>query len=438
MKCYSVNSFRFIFLLCFFSYLGNGEDESSPNVFIKYTKKFIKSPGDIVFFDGNTAKDIFGRPTSDAILLNSKVEPWNWEGIVNAVKSSPQSTDMSVSGVAAVHVHNENMVGDVFELIRFSKPKGSKQEKVTKEDIDAIVGQIPYNFVWTNSIDENWGWLSTPISTRTARWVNLTNHLRIHIAGYDTIKHFLDTQKLILLVVNSHIDPLVGAHEKLISLPLGIKNRLKLFRRFTNIAGRNITKSKLLTINNSGWGDRTKINFIVSAAFNNTIANSFKLARSNDDDHYEETARSKFVLCPSGLGFDSYRIWESLVFGAIPILESNPGFDRTYSSLPVLVVQNYSSVTPELLEEAYLCFLKNAPYFKYNHLTSRYWRKLIYKAVIYGNITHVSRNHPFKNKFCDYLHVPPHPDNIQIVIDYEDGHPPTEVKERKKKRKQIK
>ena len=74
----------------------------------------------------------------------------------------------------------------------------------------------------------------------------------------------------------------------------------------------NQKKTKLLVINNSGWGDRSKINQQVIEAFNNTISNSYKKNSGEFRDHYEETARAKFVLCPSGLGMDSYRLWETL------------------------------------------------------------------------------------------------------------------------------
>jgi len=89
--------------------------------------------------------------------------------------------------------------------------------------------------------------------------------------------------------------------------------------------------------------------------------------------------------------------------GSIPIVESNAGFDRTYSNLPVLVVRNFSDVTPALLERAYPCFVKHADKFLYIHLTERYWLDLIARAVINGNIDHVTENHPFRNRYCSFL-----------------------------------
>ena len=89
--------------------------------------------------------------------------------------------------------------------------------------------------------------------------------------------------------------------------------------------------------------------------------------------------------------------------GAIPIVESNAGMDRTYSNLPVLVIENYSQLNKDLLERAYDCFVKNAHKYRYFHLTSNYWKKLVFRAVKSASIAHVNRNHPFRNLHCNYL-----------------------------------
>ena len=100
---------------------------------------------------------------------------------------------------------------------------------------------------------------------------------------------------------------------------------------------------------------------------------------------------------------DSYRLWETLLLGAIPIVESNAGMDKTYANLPVLVVRNYSDLNPKLLEKSYPCFVKNAHKFRYFHLTSGYWHKLVYRAVRTASAEHVLRNHPVKNLYCNFL-----------------------------------
>ena len=41
------------------------------------------------------------------------------------------------------------------------------------------------------------------------------------------------------------------------------------------------------------------------------------------------TGTSYAVLCMPGLGADSYRTWESLALGAMPVMEKGMGLDRT-------------------------------------------------------------------------------------------------------------
>ena len=119
---------------------------------------------------------------------------------------------------------------------------------------------------------------------------------------------------------------------------------------------------------------------------------------------YGRASRSKFVFCPSGLGFDTFRLWETLVVGSVPIVESNAaGLDRIYASLPVLVVRNYAEVNEDLLHKAYECFYKNANIFKYNHLSLSYWRQVLLEIARNGSTDIYNDEHPTANKFCNFL-----------------------------------
>ena len=154
---------------------------------------------------------------------------------------------------------------------------------------------------------------------------------------------------------------------------------------------------------------------MVSDAFNRSVVNSYhhrkressvvvgQLNETTFDDHLLEIAQSKFVLCPSGLGFDTYRMWETMLLGSIPIIESNVGMDRTVASLPVLIVKDFKYLTPQLLHRAYPCFLKHAHQFNFAALREDYWVNLIQVAVMTGSIQHVAENHPFRHKYCDFL-----------------------------------
>ena len=100
---------------------------------------------------------------------------------------------------------------------------------------------------------------------------------------------------------------------------------------------------------------------------------------------------------------DTYRLWQALLMGTVPVVESNAGLDRTYASLPVLVVHNYSDLNPQLLRRAWPCFRDNAHKFNYEALTMPYWLNLIDTAVRTADITHVMNMHPYRNKYCDFL-----------------------------------
>ena len=470
----------------------------------------------------------------------------------------------------AIRIHNEDKIGTFLEHIvrdviplqknRTSHLRSSLSKK--QPDIWEIMNtaiesthlqrssHLPYHdqnndvkFVLTNSVDENWGVLSTKIHSRTGKWLNLTNHLKLHGASYRILQRFLAHPSLVLLVTNTHIDPnvflqdageernhnwLISTHsadyiqasvldtkdmipelvKKVLCLPLGVKHKKDIYQtmKFIQKTRKYQQKKKVLVINNSGWGDRTIINAVVSRAFNYTVVNTYRhmkqpgmertnatavsehgyihrkrkvikrqsikfnkelniqnernvvtdssektsglhttafnpigrssssrrrlvvdklspllissfhsKANQNEESlvspgihisglpHKLETAQARYALCPSGLGFDTYRLWETLLLGTIPIVESNIGFDRTYSTLPVLVVRNFSQVTPKLLYDAYPCFTKHAADWNYAALTMQYWLNLVDMAVDTAGIEHITALHPIRNKYCDFL-----------------------------------
>lgn len=204
-----------------------------------------------------------------------------------------------------------------------------------------------------------------------------------------------------LLLCSNHVDPLIGNHSKIISLPLGIRNRAAIFNKIAELTAMKVNKTRLLLINNSGWRERAIINAQISQAFNGTVKNTYN--PKSKRDHYRDVSESVFVLAPSGLGFDTYRLWEAIALGSIPIVESNAGFDRSYSNLPVLVVRNYSDVNVDLLKRAYNCFCDHSGSYRYDHLLRSYWIDMIHRATESASIGHISINHPFQNKYCNFL-----------------------------------
>lgn len=91
-------------------------------------------------------------------------------------------------------------------------------------------------------------------------------------------------------------------------------------------------------------------------------------------DYLKEVSRSKYHISPRGNGIDCHRVWETILVGTIPILKSS-SLDPLYQDLPVLIVQEWSEVTEELLESKY-AELSNKQYDK-EKLYIDYWLKLI-------------------------------------------------------------
>jgi NAD+ synthase len=64
-----------------------------------------------------------------------------------------------------------------------------------------------------------------------------------------------------------------------------------------------------------------------------------------------ELKKHKFVLCCDGnaIGCDCYRVWETLYMRRVPVVENTEYFRNLFNGLPVLFVDNFFSITEELL-----------------------------------------------------------------------------------------
>ncbi len=63
-------------------------------------------------------------------------------------------------------------------------------------------------------------------------------------------------------------------------------------------------------------------------------------------------AKYRYVLSPFGNGLDCHRTWETLLVGAIPVVKTST-LDAMYEGLPVIIVDDWSQVSPDFLEQKY-------------------------------------------------------------------------------------
>ncbi|MBA2306604.1 hypothetical protein H0W26_00510 [Candidatus Dependentiae bacterium] len=109
-------------------------------------------------------------------------------------------------------------------------------------------------------------------------------------------------------------------------------------------------------------------------------------ARQPFIQYLKEMAECTFTLAPGGLGPDSYRVWEALLVGSIPIIRSS-SIDPLLKGLPVLVVSKWSDITEEFLQQ------------KYQEITSKkYSIKRLYMEYWLEKIQRL------KSRFLDYRH----------------------------------
>uniref|UniRef100_A0A7S1AX30 RXYLT1 C-terminal domain-containing protein n=1 Tax=Noctiluca scintillans TaxID=2966 RepID=A0A7S1AX30_NOCSC len=67
-------------------------------------------------------------------------------------------------------------------------------------------------------------------------------------------------------------------------------------------------------------------------------------------NYYEALSDAKFALSPRGNGYNCFRTWEALSFGAIPVVDYHPAHEELYRHLPVVQVKDWNEVTPQFLE----------------------------------------------------------------------------------------
>lgn len=99
---------------------------------------------------------------------------------------------------------------------------------------------------------------------------------------------------------------------------------------------------------------------------------------------YDVMKEYKFILSPPGEGEDTHRTWEALYVGCIPIVKSS-NLNELYKDLPVLIVEDWSLITQDFLENEYKKIQKTKEDDCYNmdKLYLPYWIKYIQKPVIH-------------------------------------------------------
>jgi len=100
------------------------------------------------------------------------------------------------------------------------------------------------------------------------------------------------------------------------------------------------------------------------------------------EQFYYRLARSKFTITPRGNGADSFRFWDCLYLGTVPITVRESYHQQFEGELPMLLLESdedYKKLTRRFLEKKYreICSKK----YNYNLLKLSYWLKKIRNKI---------------------------------------------------------
>jgi galactosyl transferase GMA12/MNN10 family len=212
-------------------------------------------------------------------------------------------------------------------------------------------------------LNENWGAFSGYVPNKTGNWGTYPSILGT-CASHNDIWSYLNHSNTFAIVTDQfqHIN-----HPKVHSIPLGLSTELK----STPSVDQFSERTQLLMVNAHDGLERSVGIQTAIRNFNGTVKNTY----GNLENYISELSRSKFILSPAGFGWDCYRNWEALIYGAIPIIEHynrTDGWFRTFEGLPVVLVSTFDEVTPEFLNSEYERLSKSRDY-TFEKLSTEYW-----------------------------------------------------------------
>ena len=160
-------------------------------------------------------------------------------------------------------------------------------------------------------------------------------------------------------------------HDKLFPLPIGIENRYNKYGQFPEVYLRHLCQASMKPVKHS---QRNPLIFVAFSLKTNKAERSKALvaaeklgkglvtfgtmprkgtaesAKGTLEQYLGKMGQHKFALTPHGHGLDTHRLWEALYAGVIPVVRRSHMDQRLLEHLPVLLVDDYSDISRDLLE----------------------------------------------------------------------------------------
>tara|TARA_R110002020_G_scaffold474432_1_gene705738 strand:- start:41 stop:1021 length:981 start_codon:yes stop_codon:yes gene_type:complete len=94
-------------------------------------------------------------------------------------------------------------------------------------------------------------------------------------------------------------------------------------------------------------------------------------------DYFNRMKEHKLVICPRGNCVESYRMWESLYLGCIPVVQNNVSNRHWAKYLPIILIDDWLTITPKLLDNAYENIESKREQYKLEMLNKSWWENKI-------------------------------------------------------------
>lgn len=137
----------------------------------------------------------------------------------------------------------------------------------------------------------------------------------------------------------------------------------------TNLVYMNFNKRTNLKIRKKVY-DEVKKSFKGTGSL--TVGGRSLERNAKIDKYYTDLGNHKFVVAPEGNGLDCHRLWEALLVGTIPVTLTSQ-LQSMHEGLPILALNNWSSLTQQLLKETWPGFKRSA--WSFEKLWAPYWIK---------------------------------------------------------------
>jgi hypothetical protein len=174
-------------------------------------------------------------------------------------------------------------------------------------------------------------------------------------------------------------NPTIMHHPKFVPIPIGIANRyVGDHGNINNLKGFSLglrsPKSCLLGYNFEPGSNRTERGPVHDMfVYQHYVKNLLGWPHRK---YVTRMSEAKFILSPRGNGLDCHRTWEALIVGTIPILKTSM-LDELLEGLPVLIVDDWSEINEQFLEQSYVEINKKFDVEHLEKLTYAYWKRLL-------------------------------------------------------------